>query len=674
MIRIDFHIHTVPAQHEDQFEFDIGTLCSYVEERNLDAIAITNHNLFDLEQFRTIELTVDCRVFAGIELDVEGGQLLMIDCKGDPSDFSASCDRLTAIAPSKGNPISVEQLTEIFGNLDDYILIPHYDKKPQLSPDAISKLKDFISAGEVSSPKKFVYCLKDESRLVPVLFSDCRISAERSRFPFRQTYLVCGEPTHESIKTCLRDKSKVALSIEEGSRLFQVFDDGQEICTGLNVLIGARSSGKTHTLKRIADAFENVRHIKQFSLVQSDEEANERKFEALLEQSYSVTSKDYLAELQDVVIDMLDVDLEADQRALEDYLSSLLKHAQESERHDTFSSATLYREEQFQILEQDNLKDLIASTENLIENIEFRPIIEKHVDRAALKRLIIALMTEYQKREEDRAKKTWINDLVSDVKNKLQFRSATTRIEEFDLYRYSLNRVKAARFVEVVNKIRRKRTIARRSVQGFTVVAYTKNFEGAMELRKLCGRQIAFGDAFKLYGRPYEYLQELKGIHGLEAVEYHKYLVRIKFETLNKDGYPISGGERSEFNLLQEIQNARKYDMLLIDEPESSFDNIFLLDQVNNLIKEISTEMPVVLVTHNNTVGASIQPDYLVLTVKEYDKEDVNYRLYSGFPSATLLTDVNGRSVKTHDVMLGCLEAGADAYNERRITYENIEN
>ena len=35
----------------------------------------------------------------------------------------------------------------------------------------------------------------------------------------------------------------------------------------------------------------------------------------------------------------------------------------------------------------------------------------------------------------------------------------------------------------------------------------------------------------------------------------------------------ISGGERSEFNLLEKIQNAHHYDLLLVDEPESSFDN-----------------------------------------------------------------------------------------------------
>lgn len=60
----------------------------------------------------------------------------------------------------------------------------------------------------------------------------------------------------------------------------------------------------------------------------------------------------------------------------------------------------------------------------------------------------------------------------------------------------------------------------------------------------------------------------------------------------------------------------RNYDMLLIDEPESSFDNIFLKDDVNTLLKDLAEEMPVVVVTHNNTIGGSIHPNYVIYTEK----------------------------------------------------------
>jgi hypothetical protein len=112
----------------------------------------------------------------------------------------------------------------------------------------------------------------------------------------------------------------------------------------------------------------------------------------------------------------------------------------------------------------------------------------------------------------------------------------------------------------------------------------------------------------------------------------------------------------------------------LIDEPESSFDNIFLKDSVNEIIKDISRSMPVVLVTHNNTVGASIKPDYLLYTSKEVEAGRVVYRIYSGFPSSRLLRSTGGKNVSTWDITMGCLEAGVEAYDDRRDGYEDIRD
>ena len=47
----------------------------------------------------------------------------------------------------------------------------------------------------------------------------------------------------------------------------------------------------------------------------------------------------------------------------------------------------------------------------------------------------------------------------------------------------------------------------------------------------------------------------------------------IKYKVINQKGTEISGGEKAEFNLLKELDDAKNYDILLLDEPESSFDN-----------------------------------------------------------------------------------------------------
>lgn len=674
MIKIDFHIHTVSTQSDSAFDFDLNQLKEYVRNTNINAIAITNHNVFDVEQFKLITETLDIQVFPGIEINLEKGHLLLIADGSDLDDYSSRCEEVTNRVSSAIDSISVDELSEIFPNLDKYLLIPHYEKKPAVPEDVVKRLSVFITAGEVNSPKKFMYCLKDKDRLVPVYFSDCRIAANLNKFSARQTYLGCDKANFTAIKSCLRDKNKVSLSSSEVSSLFEIFDNGQKLSTGINVIIGERSSGKSYTLDKINREFDNIRHIKQFSLVARDDKENERKFNKMLAEQHSLLSRDYLGELQYVVNDVIDIDIEENSNSVSRYLDSLIKYAKESEKHDTFSKAKLFSEEEFQTLNQKGLTDLISSAVNLIENVEFKKIIEKHVSIQNIKELILELMSEYGRREKERLKMKWLNDLIKETKNKLQIKSAATTIKYIDLYRIAMDLSKIEKFINVVRLARRKREIMRNTFQRFVIVAIVGEFDGAGELKKLSRLKSAFRDAYDEYEDPYKYLQQLKNIDNLEEADYSKYFVKIEYKILNEDGFEVSGGERSEFNLLQEIQDAQKYDMLLIDEPESSFDNLFLKKEVNEIIKDISKNMPVVLVTHNSTVGASIKPDYLLCTKKEVIDGKIEYRIYSGFPTSKELLSSDGKSLNNLVVTMDCLEAGEQTYNERRQGYEDLKN
>ena len=102
-----------------------------------------------------------------------------------------------------------------------------------------------------------------------------------------------------------------------------------------------------------------------------------------------------------------------------------------------------------------------------------------------------------------------------------------------------------------------------------------------------------------------------------------------------------------------------------------SFDNIFLKDGVDILLKELSEHIPVVIATHNNTIGASVHPDFLIYTEKEIASDNtIKYHLYSGYPTSEDLTDLEGNKLKRRSIMLNCLEAGEEAYLERSKTYE----
>ncbi len=84
--------------------------------------------------------------------------------------------------------------------------------------------------------------------------------------------------------------------------------------------------------------------------------------------------------------------------------------------------------------------------------------------------------------------------------------------------------------------------------------------------------------------------------------------------------------------------------------------------------------MPVVVVTHNSTVGASVGADYLLYAKKTIEGGQVVYRLYSGHPTDLTLHSPSGRTISNYETTLNSLEAGAETYDHRRQGYEAIKD
>ncbi len=217
--------------------------------------------------------------------------------------------------------------------------------------------------------------------------------------------------------------------------------------------------------------------------------------------------------------------------------------------------------------------------------------------------------------------------------------------------------------------------IEKKEFHGFLIQAKREKFNGALDLRGYLKINSKIQDAFIDYNDPYIYLQKLKAKEEINSNDFYKYFVKINYEVLNNYGTKISGGERSEFNLLSELESSGKYELLLIDEPESSFDNLFLKNSVDELLKDISKTIPVILVTHNNTLGLSIHPDYILYTEKQIEKGFPVYRIYSGIPSEhVLVSNIDNKKINTRDILLNCLEAGEPSYKDRSQTYEILKN
>lgn len=675
MKKIDLHLHTKASQYSDSiYDFSLSKLQEYVNKLSIDCIAVTNHNLFDLEQFNDISKQLEITVLPGIEIDIEKGHLLLIAETTELEDFESKCKQVENSINSVEDCISVQHLKNVFVDLNKYLLIPHYDKNPILRSEIIDQLKLYITAGEVSSVKKYKYCLNKKNSLVPVLFSDLRFTQQMSEFSPRQIFINSDETSLRTIKNCLSDKNKVFLHNDGRQLFFQIFENGQKLSTGLNVILGERSSGKTYTLKTIARLYENTKHIKQFELLETDEEKDKKKFDELLTTKQSSISEHYLKEFKEVVEDIVKINRRESQNKIENYLNSLLEVAAEEEAKDVYSKCTLFNESKFIETDNENLKKLIDATELLIENTEYRTLIDKHISKKKLQELTVDLMRKYQEVQKKNLEIRWVNSILINIQKELQSSTSSVHVKDIDLYNILLDKVKLSKFEYIANQIKKEKVIEQNDVRRFKIVAETKKFTGAGELVNKSRMKIQFSDVFPHYDSPIEYIEELKNKDRIPQTELYKYFVDVSYKILNEHSTEVSGGERSEFNLLDKIQDAHHYDFLLIDEPESSFDNLFLKNEVNEQIREISKTVPVIVVTHNNTVGASINPDYILYTKKEIVNGKPVYKTFSGNPEDTSLKSVDGEEISNYDIMLNCLEAGDSAYTERKRSYENLKN
>lgn len=123
MIKTDFHIHTVATASDSYFEFDMEAIKTYASKAELDALAVINHNIFDLEQYKQIVSAVQAKVYPGIEINLEGGHLLLISDGNELDDFSQRCLEVTRIVSAPDISISLNDLKNIFDDLSKYILI-----------------------------------------------------------------------------------------------------------------------------------------------------------------------------------------------------------------------------------------------------------------------------------------------------------------------------------------------------------------------------------------------------------------------------------------------------------------------------------------------------------------------------------------------------------------------
>lgn len=678
MKKIDFHIHTHRTAKDNNFKFNLAVLVEYTKSLDIDAIAITNHNIFLKDQYNDIANTLECVVFPGIEIDLENGHILIIAPIELLDEFESQCITIAGNVKTGIERFSVNKILEIFTNLDQYLVIPHYHKSPQVSDNELLQLKNHIVAGEVQSPKNWEVTKKDGNALTPVLFSDFReydIESEKYIFPTRQTYINCDEMTISKIKLTLCEKKNVYLTYDKSENIFPLLNNGTMASTGLNVILGKRSSGKSYTLDSISSSYKeaDIKYIKQFQII--NKSATDY-FREIINRQHAETIEGYLDQLKGIVDRLIKYDYLSERSQIDEYLRTLKEFAKGAEKEDTFSSTKIFSEDLLYEFDLSELKKLIESLLYILDNDLYKDEIVKYLDLTKYPLLIEKLVKTFRKYSLSNIITKDVNEIVANIKTDLGKKSSVVPITEFDFIEAFKNLVFIDHFNNLVKQGGAPRIISTNNIFEFKIQCRINLVKSATDLNNLCGTK-GTQQFFSTTYSPFEYYEKLvenKEEIKLAMTEIFKAFWKIDYVVLNKYNKELSGGEKAEFNLLAEIQDSSKYEIILIDEPESSFDNIFIKDNVIQMIRDLALKSTVFIVTHNNTLGMLMKPDCIIYTEKSDTPDGDIYNVYTGTLTSNTLKTADGKEKETYEILMNTMEASYDAYTERKAIYESIKN
>jgi predicted ATPase len=147
-MKIDIHTHTKRCKKGDAPTREISPedFCEHIGGTDVRIVAITNHNVFDLEQFDAILGMIDSgvQVWPGIELDITDGEgrghLLVLVSSTHAGAFDQAVSALTASISPDDFTTSISEVLESFDTLGPIYAAHYRQKKPNLSEAALESL------------------------------------------------------------------------------------------------------------------------------------------------------------------------------------------------------------------------------------------------------------------------------------------------------------------------------------------------------------------------------------------------------------------------------------------------------------------------------------------------------------------------------------------------------
>lgn len=151
-MRIDLHCHTKQIKSGDGAKRNVTeeVFCKKVIDADVKIVAITNHNAFDIEQYKCFkDATTDiCQIWPGVEIDIQQKErsrwhLIVVANPDKVELFSASVNRLFDGKNLETCTFTIQEVYDCF-NKCDVIYIAHFHKKPAISEEDHNELAQIV--------------------------------------------------------------------------------------------------------------------------------------------------------------------------------------------------------------------------------------------------------------------------------------------------------------------------------------------------------------------------------------------------------------------------------------------------------------------------------------------------------------------------------------------------
>lgn len=712
MIRIDLHCHTKKTKIGDgnRREITPEKFVQIMKDNEVKLAAITNHNCFDSLQYNEIvDLSKnDLLVLPGVELDVIGcdderGHLILI-CDPNEKENLNKFILSEKISNYDKYNISIEHVIEKTQDFNCFYIF-HYIKKPCLSQKTINYFAERVGKkyrifNEPSNLKSLGILIskgmrgiigsdvKDwdyyDSKKLPLLKFDIE-NFESLMFLAKKDEVIVNQYLNK------KQAKEIEIILQKSEKGKKEEKTKIELYNDVNIIFGAKGSGKSIYAKAIADEYEKLG--KKVTFFNSDDVDKDIK-------ELTNTIKEirdfckFLPEKEDDID--FDIFTKIDEDPPTSFFVGYYKH---------YESLSLHKNQQlFKIIEMKSIMDFndtsLKDAKNILETIDtfisyYKSLDEKYKLNDDDNEKFILLTSKLLKHNVNILEVEWKEYIITNLTNHLidklrkhsgKLSNSVEKPKSTGLYKYwikrrdiYLNALKFDRFMNLdpieydeinttidlgkeLTLVTKAAFIDKDTVKG-DLNCKIRNLKKIREYILSLPKYIF--DNNKLVSVMSNIEKQLNEEEKIKSLNNFISIKKI-FKSKSSNNYIPSAGEKNMLVLQSKFNE--KSEVFVFDEPDKSLGNLYVNDNILPKINELAQQSKIVVIaTHSGNLAVRTLP-YLSI-YKEYNLG--TFLTYKGnmYTNKLCCTDNKFQNLDWKKESIKILEGGEEAFMERGESY-----